>query len=347
MEWCAPVPRRRASLACLALPLLASASAAQDAADGSLIEEVIGRGVETSILLASGPGPGDATFHTGESEIHMSKLLIDADLPFGVEVPVETGLEDELPPPLPGVELVPTRFFVQPLLDLRGGVCSTDRDAIDAVPDAPPEVRIQTDTTSLAAGVGLRIELLPWLHVEPRLTFVYGHTRCRAEGGAPLDRANFVLRYHRTLVNWRAETLTFLPILAVEADVPLGPIVLRGAVTGTILRMFTLSATSSLQRRERSSSTLRASVMLDIPLPGARPWGRQVYAMPGIGYTRLAGDLGRLPETGNDFFDVTLGVAADLRGTLPLVGRLGFSVTYVRGYNLEGFGWDVVWIVDL
>lgn len=344
------VPDLRASLAAgLALLLLAGAAGAQTLAprDGALIEDFIGRGVETSILLASGPGPGDAKFRTGESEIHMSKFLVDADLPFGVEVPVETGLEDDVPRPLPNVELVPTRFFVQPLIDLRVGVCSTERDAKDVVGDGPPFVRIQTDTTSAAGGVGLRIELLPWLHVEPRLTAVYGWTRCFAEGGVPLDRANFVLRYDRSLVNWRAETLTLLPILAVEADVPLGPIVLRGAITGTLLRTFTLSATSPLQRRERSSSTLRASVMLDIPIPGLRPGGRQVFLMPGFGYTRLAGDLGKLPETGNDFFDVTLGVAPDLRGVLPLVGRLGVSVTYVRGFNLEGFGWDIVWIVDL
>ena len=56
-------------------------------------------------------------------------------------------------------------------------------------------------------------------------------------------------------------------------------------------------------------------------------------------------DLGRLPETGRNFFDTTLGIAPDLTGLLPLVGRLGFSVTYVRGKNFEGKGWDVVWIV--
>lgn len=298
--------------------------------------------METAIQLAAGPGPGDAEFKAGKTNIHESKLLVDADLPFGYPVePDETVTPPgpEAPPP------APPRMLLQPILDLRLGYCTSERPASEEIRDAPPGVRVRVDTAIAGLGLGVRIELFKWLHLEPRFTLVYGHSTGDSEGGDPVQRQRFDQAYDRTLVGWRSETFTLIPAVALRIDHTLGDVGVHWSFTQNYLRTLPFSTTSSLQDQERSSFTMRAAVWLDVPIPGLVIGGRQVYLMPSVGYSRMEGDLGRLPETGRNFFDTTLGIAPDLTGLLPLVGRLGLSVTYVRGENFEGKGWDVVWIV--
>ncbi len=236
-------------------------------------------------------------------------------------------------------------MLLQPILDLRIGISETTRRASDTIRDAPQGVRVRVDTRTFAAGLGVRIELLRWLHLEPRFTLVYGHSQGHAEGGDPFERVRFSRAYHRSLVDWRAETFTLLPAVALRIDHAVMDVGVHWSIVQTYLRTLPFSTTTDLQDQERSSWALRASVWLDVPIPGLRIGGRQLYLMPSVGFSHLEGDLGRLPETGQDFFDTTLGLAPDLTGLLPLVGRLGVSVTYVRGHNFEGAGWDIVWIV--
>lgn len=269
---------------------------------------------------------------------------MDADLPFGY--PLEPDPAAELAPP--GAEPPPPsppRNLLQPILDLRIGYCTSERPASEEIPDAPPGVRVRVDTVILGVGFGVRIELLKWLHLEPRFTLVYGHSEGDSEGGDPVQRARFDQAYDEALVGWRSETITLIPALALRIDYTVGDVGVHWSVVGNHLRTLPFSTTSDLQDQERSSFTMRASVWLDVPVPGFVVGGRQIYLMPSVGYSRMEGDLGRLPETGRNFFDTTLGIAPDLTGLLPLVGRLGLSVTYVRGENFEGIGWDVVWIV--
>jgi hypothetical protein len=61
----------------------------------------------------------------------------------------------------------------------------------------------------------------------------------------------------------------------------------------------------------------------------------------------VLGDLGRIRGAGRDYVDVALGLAPDLRGALPTVGRLGVIFSYLRGQNLEGWAVDVVRVIDL
>lgn len=115
------------------------------------VDEFIGNTIELSILFSNAPSPGGVLeVRAGKTDVEVSKLEIDPDLPFGI--PADTDdLDAKEPLDRPAPEdrdspLLPPRWRLVPLVDVRLGMSTADRRASDIVPGGPRSVQVRVDS---------------------------------------------------------------------------------------------------------------------------------------------------------------------------------------------------------
>ncbi|HBP19657.1 MAG TPA: hypothetical protein DEA08_17940 [Planctomycetes bacterium] len=191
-------------------------------------------------------------------------------------------------------------------------------------------------TRSLRMGGGVRLDVTPWFSVLPTLSLAYNNIRGLGVGNGT-DSALLRLNSNRRLVNWRAESLTFIPQCDFRFRVGFDPFELRLTWELSYLRTRTFSSSTSLQSFSSDSYLAAAKLELDYNTKW-QLFGMDVHLIPALRYVRLGGDAPSALNT-NDVIGASFSVESDTSDYIPFTSRFGARISYYWGLNLEA--WSV------
>jgi len=199
---------------------------------------------------------------------------------------------------------------------------------------------VHINASSYLLGGGVRFDPCRYVSFLPTFSLSYNHVRGEGEGNG-LDSAIVRLTLNREVVNWRSESLTYLPELEVHFRLPLGDFELRLRVEASYLISRTFSSSTRLQRFKSESLLLLNTLELDWDT-GLSVASIPIHLMPSFRYMRVDGDAVTALGT-QDLFGVAFAVIGDTHGKVPFSSILGVQASYVFGVHVEAWSVSAVW----
>ncbi len=199
---------------------------------------------------------------------------------------------------------------------------------------------VHIDASSYLMGGGIRFDPCRYISFLPTFSLSYNHVRGEGEGNG-LDSAIVRLTLNREVVNWRSESLTYVPELEVHFRLPLGKFELRARVEASYLVSRTFSSSTRLQRFKSESLLLINTLELDWDT-GLSLASIPIHLMPSLRYMRVEGDAVTALGT-QDLFGVAFAVIGDTHGKVPFSSILGVQASYVFGVHVEAWSVSAVW----
>lgn len=321
---------------------------------------------DTTLVLSTGPGVGGAFyrlkkspfFNTIDSNQINLRVYLGSSLPFYAEEeqeplagpPEQEEAEEETQPEAESTfdpiafanslatygDPVPFPRW-RPFLILNYGTATSIGD-LPARGIGRSEVHI--NASSYLLGGGIRFDPCRYVSLLPTFSLSYNHVRGEAEGNG-LDSAIVRLTLNREIVNWRSESLTYLPELEVHFRLPLGDFELRARVEASYLISRTFSSSTRLQRFKSESLLLINTLELDWDT-GLSLATVPIHLMPSLRYMHVEGDAVTALGT-QDLFGVAFAVIGDTHGKVPFSSILGVQASYVFGVHVEAWSVSAVW----
>ncbi|MBL4849948.1 MAG: hypothetical protein JKY65_30840 [Planctomycetes bacterium] len=316
---------------------------------------------DTTIVLSTGPGVGGAFYRLKRSPFFKSidsnqinlRIYLGSSYSFSAEETAEVDAEQEVqgeeepeksgfdplafadsfasygdPVPLP-------RW--RPFLIVNYGTATSIGD-LPVRGIGRSEVHINAASYSL--GVGVRFDPYPFVSFLPTFSLSYNHVRGEAEGNG-LDSAIVRLTLNREVVNWRSESLTYLPELEIHFRLPLGDFELRLRTETSLLISRTFSASTPLHVFNSRSLLVVNTLELDWNT-GLKLATVPIHLVPSVRHVHIDGDAVAALGT-SDLVGVAFAVVGDTHGKVPFSNILGVQAGYLFGVDLEAWSVSAVW----
>ncbi|RMG14111.1 MAG: hypothetical protein D6731_10755, partial [Planctomycetota bacterium] len=201
-----------------------------------------------------------------------------------------------------------------------------------------PKAAVELQSFSLRAGGGVRLDPFEWLAFLPTFTVSYNNVH-GTPAGDRFDRLILQRDYSKLLVDWRSESITYVPQLEVRFAFDLTSFLQLGlTVYHSYLTTHVFSATSSLHRVSSRSWLTVLLLEFDFNTGWDGFYEQDLHIIPTFRYTNVQGDAVNGLGT-HDLVSVELAVEFDTTETVPFSSRLGVHLRYVFGVHLRA--WSV------
>jgi hypothetical protein len=316
------------------------------------LRDGLARATDSIVALSAGPEIGTGTYDLQESDFFdemdstQFKIRIYAGPWIQLDKAGVTTLEGEAPsegltlPPEPIPFAPRTRPFVYlnygsnlatarasrlpPLRPFRGNALSS-------------KAKIEFESTSLRGGGGIRFDLSSWFSLLPTFTVSYNHVRGRAKGTL-FDRAILERDFNRSLVDWRSDSLTFIPELEFRFTLSLKPVELRATLYLSYLETRVFSSTTSFQDNQTNSNLTVLLLEFDWNTGWSGFFGQDFHVVPAFRYSHIHGDAVDGLGT-RHLLQAELALQFDTTETVPFSARLGVHARYIFAVDVRA--WSV------
>lgn len=317
------------------------------------LRDGLARATDSIVALSAGPEIGTGTYDLEESDFfdEMDSTQIKIRIYAGPWIQLDksgvTTLDGEAAPtegltiPPKPIPFAPrTRPFVY--LNYGSNLAKARASRLPALRPfnnrgLSPRARVEFESTSLRGGGGIRFDLASWFSVLPTFTLSYNHVRGRA-GGDLFDRAIIERDFNRSLVDWRSDSLTYIPELEFRFTLALNPVELRATLYLSYLETHVFSSTTSFQDNRTSSYLTVLLLEFDWNTGWDGFFGQEFHVVPAFRYSHIRGDAVAGLGT-RHLLQAELALQFDTTDTVPFSARLGVHARYIFAVDVRA--WSV------